>query len=380
MITDVEYMQIVSEAYDLSDYATKKKVLFCNEAKKVENIEFIVNRLYELIKQNCTAIDFGSIPKSKGIVTRIDNYAELVDCINQVHELVRNYKEKTDIVDEISTALDNIHQRERQFTKAFTLNIELPIMVYNMTVLAIVSSVSLLLSSCVEYIKNGHDSFSVSFDKVGYYKSKDHVLYQYLTMFNRNCASKSMDKLIDDCIKNNVIAESFEDDSEDLEPVDEISININMADADRAAKIVDKVNQIAGTNIKSKIKDVASKAWQSKFGRVVTIIIAAGALIILFFKLFKWVATWILGTRMKIADWFEIQAEFLQINAENLKHRDDDKGDDHKKQVYQNQMKWVERFKNIANKIAISDSKAKKEADSEANKKETPPDSDDGLF
>ena len=253
-------------------------------------------------------------------------------------------------------------------------------MVYNMTVLAIVSSVSLLLSSCVEYIKNGHDSFSVSFDKVGYYKSKDHVLYQYLTMFNRNCASKSMDKLIDDCIKNNVIAESFEDDSEDLEPVDEISININMADADRAAKIVDKVNQIAGTNIKSKIKDVASKAWQSKFGRVVTIIIAAGALIILFFKLFKWVATWILGTRMKIADWFEIQAEFLQINAENLKYRDDDKGDDHKKQVYQNQMKWVERFKNIANKIAISDSKAKKEADSEANKKETPPDSDDGLF
>ena len=374
MITDVEYMQIVSEAFDLSDYATKKKVLFCNEAKKVDNIEFIVTRLYELIKADCTGIDFGSIPKSKGVVTRIDNYADLVDCINQVHELVRNYKEKTDIVDEISTALDNIHQRERQFTKAFTLNIELPIMIYNMTVLGIVSSVSLLLSSCVEYIKNGHDSFSVSFDKVGYYKSKDHVLYQYLTMFNRNCASKSMDKLIDDCIKNNMIAESVEED-EELEPVDEISLGYTLKTAGKAVLSGNKEKQAQAARVVGK-----TIVRSIKQHPVVACIIAAGAVIILFFRYFKYIARWYLGTRMKIADWFEIQAEFLQINAENLKYRDDDKGDDHKKQVYQNQMKWVERFKNIANKIAISDAKAKKEADAEANKKETPPDSDDGLF
>ena len=29
MVTDVEYMQIVNEGYDLSDYTTKKEILFC---------------------------------------------------------------------------------------------------------------------------------------------------------------------------------------------------------------------------------------------------------------------------------------------------------------------------------------------------------------
>ena len=66
---------------------------------------------------------------------------------------------------------------------------------------------------------------------------------------------------------------------------------------------------------------------------------------------------------MDLSDWFEIQANFLQINAENLKYRDDPKGDDHKKKVYDAQMKWVDRFKKIANKLALTDSKARKETD-----------------
>ena len=32
MITDVQYMQLVNEYYDLFDYKTKKEILFCNEA------------------------------------------------------------------------------------------------------------------------------------------------------------------------------------------------------------------------------------------------------------------------------------------------------------------------------------------------------------
>ena len=74
MITNADYMQIVSEAYDLSDPYIKKKVIFCNEAKRQENIENIVGRLYTHIKNDVTGIDFGTIPRSKGIITKIDNY------------------------------------------------------------------------------------------------------------------------------------------------------------------------------------------------------------------------------------------------------------------------------------------------------------------
>ena len=86
---------------------------------------------------------------------------------------------------------------------------------------------------------------------------------------------------------------------------------------------------------------------------------------------------------MKCSDWFQTQADFLQINAENLKYRDDDKGEDHQKKVYQNQMKWVERFKKIANALAITDAKARKEAEKEEqdrDRKYYDDDEDDSLF
>lgn len=370
MITDTEYMQIVSETYDLSDYATKKNLLFCNEAKRIDNLEHIVGNLYMHIKSNVAGIDFGTIPKSKGVVTRIDNYANLLDCINSMHELVYNYKERTDIPDALSTALANLQQRERVFTKAFALNIEFPIMIYNMTVLAVVSSVSLLLSSTVEYVKNGHDSFAVSFDKTGYTKSRDHVLYQYITQFNRNCDNGTLDKLMNDCIKNNLTPMS---ESAELEPVDEglkdiASTAVNIASAAAGGKAA----QVAWAGIKAGMKFKPLK--------IVTIIIAIGAGIIGMIMLIRKLVFWWLSTSMKVSDWFEIQATYLQINAENLKYRDDRKdSDDHRKKVYGKQMWLVDKFKKLANFFALKDSKATKETEEEERRNRNQRYEDDGY-
>lgn len=367
MITDTEYMQIVSETYDLSDYATKKNLLFCNEAKRIDNLEHIVGNLYMHIKSNVAGIDFGTIPKSKGVVTRIDNYANVLDCINSVHELVYNYKERTDIPDALSTALANLQQRERVFTKAFALNIEFPIMIYNMTVLAVVSSVSLLLSSTVEYVKNGHDSFAVSFDKTGYTKSRDHVLYQYITQFNRNCDNGTLDKLMNDCIKNNLTPMS---ESTELGPVDEGLKEV-------IGTVGDIVGMAGGAATAVKVGQAAMKFKPLK---IVVMIIAAGFAIVSFVKLVCKAAFWVMSTSMKLSDWFEIQATYLQINAENLKYRDDrNDSDDHRKSVYQRQMKWVDRFKKLANFFALKDSKATKETEEEERRNRNRRYEDDGY-
>lgn len=371
MVTDVEYMQIISEEYDLSDYNTKKKLLFCNEAKRIDNLEHIVNNLYLNIKGNVAGIDFGTIPKSKGVVTRVENYANLLDCINSVHELIYNYHEKTDIPDALSTALANIRQRERTFTKAFALNIEFPIMIYNMTVLSVVSGVSLLLSASIEYVKNGHDSFAVSFDKVGYTKSRDHVLYQYINQFNRNCDNGTLDRLMAECIKNNLTPASAN--------VNESSDVVNEGLKDIASIGV-------GASISGALINAGKKFANTPFGKVVLILGGAIAGIITFLKVMKMAAFWWYRTRQNISDWFDQQATYLQINAENLKYRDDDRGEDHKKRTYQSQMRWVERFKKWANKFSIADSKARKEAkdeyDRERRRKYDDDDnsSDDSLF
>ena len=359
MITNADYMQIVSEAYDLSDPYIKKKVIFCNEAKRQENIENIVGRLYTHIKNDVTGIDFGTIPRSKGIITKIDNYNGLIDCINSIHDLVKSYNQPTKSVDELTTAINNIKNRERVFTKAFTLNIEFPIMLYNMTVTAIVSATSLLMSSSVEFIKNGHDSFTTSLDKVGYVKSKDHLMIEYVSQFNRNCANGTIDKLINSCIKNNITNtnESTIVDAQNVKNVNEDNIFFDNEGKPKIATTV--VAAVMGGGAKY----IAPALMSSPIGIFITAVIGAGITAVLFLFLFRKVAFFVLKTRMDISDWFEIQANYLQINAENLKYRDDPKGDDHKKKVYDAQMKWVDRFKKIANKLALTDSKARKETD-----------------
>lgn len=360
MITNADYMQIVSEAYDLSDPYIKKKIIFCNEAKRQENIENIVGRLYTHIKNDVTGIDFGTIPRSNGVITKIDNYNGLVDCINSIHDLVKSYNQPTKSVDELTTAINNIKNRERVFTKAFTLNIEFPIMLYNMTVTAIISATSLLMSSSVEFIKNGHDSFTTSLDKVGYVKSKDHLMIEYVSQFNRNCANGTIDKLVNSCIKNN-ITNTNESTIVDAQNVNSVNEGIFWKDNDDGTKTPTAATAITGVIMGAGAKYVIPAIVNSPLGIFITAVIGAGITAVLFLFLFRKVAFFVLKTRMDISDWFEIQANYLQINAENLKYRDDPKGDDHKKKVYDAQMKWVDRFKKIANKLALTDSKARKE-------------------
>lgn len=317
MITDVQYMQLVSEYYDLSDYKTKKDILFCNEAKKMANVEHIVGKLYEHIKANYTGIDFGTIPKSRGVITKVENFQQIVDCLNVIRDLIVEYNEDPKLVTTLYTVIDNVQKRERTFAKAFALNIELPIMLYNMAVMSVIAGASLLITSSIEYIKNGHDSFSMSFDKVSYNKSQNHVLYQYAEQFNNECRNGNIDKLCNECIKNNM------------------------------------------TQVRESGDIVLQEFNPLMIPLVVTAII--GSLKIFFFVLRKGIY-WFLHMRMNISDWFAIQAEFLRINAENLKYRDDDKGDDHRKAVYQRQLKWVESFKKLSNFFALKDSKAQKDA------------------
>lgn len=374
MITDVQYLQLVSEAYDLSDYSTKKNVLFCNEAKKVVNIENIVGRLYNHIKSNVTGIDFGTIPKSKGVFSHVENYGDIIDCLNSIHDMVREYNESSSIVDEISTAIDNIQKRERYFTKAFALNIEFPMMIYNMTVLSIVSATSLMITSSIEFIKNGHDSFNAAFDKVGYVKSRDHVLYKYITQFNHNCSDGTIDKLISECIKNNLVAVK-----EDTDIVNEGIIG-DVVKAGVNSGIAGAAGYVATKAIKSGMKTNFTPL------KIVAIIIACGILAIKFVQFLRVASYYFLHSMMKISDWFEAQANYLRINAENLKYRDDEKGDDHRKEVYQSQMRWVDRFKKISNFFALKDSKARKETEkddedySRKRRYEDDQNSDDGLF
>jgi hypothetical protein len=350
MISGIDYLNIVSEAYDLSDYKTKKKVLYCTETQKTANIEHLTNRLYKHIKNQTDKIDFGTIPKSKGDISKVEHYQDMLDCITTMHDMVMSYRENTRLVDQLSTAIDNVVSRQRMFEKAFALNIEFPIMTYNSTVLSIVSGVSLLIISCIEYVKNGTDTFTTAFDKAAYIKTKDHVLFQYIVGFNKSCSDGTIDKVLEECIKKNlVVKETAIEQYERLGSVDKM-INEDLALIAFGVGAAYSLGSILVSFVKGT-------------SLIYTLIYPARA-VCYYFKYMQ----------MKISDWFAIQSEYLQINAENLKYREDRTGsNEHKSKVYSRQIKWAERFRKVSNFFALKDSKSRRATEEEEKKENNKP-------
>ena len=345
IIGGVEYQDIISKIYDLTDYKTKCTLLFCNEAQKGAVLEHVMANIYRYIKQHITEIDFGTIPKSKGDITKVENYQSMIDCLDSINELVQTYKDPTNIVREIYTAIDNVKERERLFAKSFALDVDFPQMTYNITVMSIVSSISLLIASSIEFVKNGHGSFSAAFDKTGFNKSKDHLSFKYLAQFNKTCADKSLDKFIMSCIDGGKSKVAVRQEATDY--------------GSDASDILDLIMTPSGT-----VLTVGAASGFAPF-QIIGIIVAAGYGIVYLVRSIARLIGLYYKTRMKIADWFELQAYYLQINAENLKYREDPKGEKHKQLVYQRQMKWVARFKKISNFFLMDDFKTEQEVEKE---------------
>ena len=178
------------ERFDKEDLMTRKILLSVNEADQNVVMTSLANKLYEHIVDKVDDIDFGTIPLSKGDVTKIDNYDKLTECINIINDILQQYNQSTESIETIATALQNIIDRTDMFTKAYKFNIEMPIIIYNTIVLSIVSAVSYMISVCIDFIKSGSDQgIQISLDRVALSKTKDNVLFKDLEKFNKICSN-----------------------------------------------------------------------------------------------------------------------------------------------------------------------------------------------
>ena len=85
--------------FDTSDTMTRSILLAVNEADQGTVMTSLSNKLYKHIVDKVDDIDFGTIPESRGDITKIDNYENLVDCINIISEILQQYHQPTDTVE-----------------------------------------------------------------------------------------------------------------------------------------------------------------------------------------------------------------------------------------------------------------------------------------
>lgn len=303
--------KICYEHFNVNDKETLRVLTSVNEQDQSQILQSLTGKLYNIIVNKIDDIDFGNIPKSKGDITKIQNYDDLIDSCQVMKDIVIHYGQNHAPIQTIIDAIENIKSRKQLFEKAFMLDLEFPCVTYNVMTLACISSISYMIQICIEFIKSSDNAtFEIALDKVAYMKTKDNLLLNNLDKFNKSCIKGELDKTLNYLIDQ-------------------------------------KTNKFMG-------------AGTFALGVVAFTVLIASVLpfvreLIYFFYL----------TRQNISDYFAIQADLLQINTQNIQFSDMDANT--KEKVIRKQTKIVEIFRRLSDKFAIKMKKGEHDTIREVN-------------
>lgn len=301
-----EYLAVVEEFFDITDHKTRKDVLHINEAEQNRVLTALTGKLYDVIVDKIDDIDFGEIPNTKGDVRKLPNYDKLVDCIEILHQILEQYKQDPTPVNTISNALTNLEMRKHLFEEAFRYNLELPIILYNTICLSIISSVSFMIATCIEFIKTpNQETFSITLDKVALARTKQNLLFINLDKFNKSCKNGDIDKAIK-------------------------HINSSKTKGVREAALATTLT-IAGVSI-------------------ALIALLRGVIV----SLLRELVYFFYYNKSRLSEYFDLQANLLQMNAYNLEANNINISPEEKEKIVKRQMNIVATFRKLADKLAIS--------------------------
>lgn len=198
-----EYDRIIRENFDLSDNYTRRYIASLHEDAQQEQLLHALSlALYESIVAKVDEIDFGTIPLSRGDITKVEGFNGTVECLNIMRQLVLEYKQNPAVVDVVLTAIENVKERKSLFIKGYALDAEFPMLMYNLIVLCIERATSLMIATCIQFIK---DPASTTPKKalytVAYKKTMEDVMFKQLMCFNNLCKNKEFDKMLDTSMK-----------------------------------------------------------------------------------------------------------------------------------------------------------------------------------
>lgn len=300
---DPVYNKAITEYFNMTDRKTTKVLTRLNEAGQNTVLMNLTSKLYDKIVSKCDDIDYGEIPATKGDITKLSKYNDMKETISIMHDILKEYNQDTGPVDELSVALSNVEARKDLFERAYRYNSELPIAMYCNVVLGIITGISYMIATSIEFIKDpGTESFRIALDKMSYAKTKDHMIYSTLKSFNKTCANKDFDRAMEAVLKAST------------------------------------KNFTGGV--------VLGGIAIGILGVILVLIPVLRELIFLFYY-----------TRMRISDFFDIQADLLQANAYALESNTTLNKTEQKK-VMAKQLKTVEHFRKISNAFAIEIKKA----------------------
>ena len=308
-----QYNALVKEHFDITDRETRKILVTINEADQNQVMGNLAAKLYDAIVNKVTDIDFGQIPASRGDITKIPNYLDMVSCLTTIRDMMVESKQSTGSADIIFLAIENMKKYQKIWEKGYVLENEMVIVFYNTITLSIVSAISLLTSATIEFVKNPQsDVIDIELAKVANHKTKDNLLFKNLDKFNKACRKGDIEKVFNDVLR-----------------------------AQRQLK--------EGTIIKESISAILFTGAMV-LGLLSTVI-----------PILHQLTNALYCLRQNVAEYLAGEADVIRLNAEKVQYNRA-KTPEQKKKIIARQHKIADHFKKWANKLMIKANKADVEA------------------
>lgn len=308
-----QYNALVKEHFDITDRETRKVLVTIDEADQNQVMGNLAAKLYDAIVKKVTDIDFGQIPASKGDITKIPNYLDMVSCLTTIRDMMIESKQSTGSADIIFLAIENMKKYQKIWEKGYFLENEMTIVFYNTIALSIVSAISLLTSATIEFIKNPQsDVIDIELAKVANHKTKDNLLFKNLDKFNKACRKGDIEKVFNEVLK-----------------------------AQRQLK--------EGTIVKESISAILFTGAMV-LGLLTTVI-----------PILHQLTNALYCLRQNVAEYLAGEADVIRLNAEKVQYNRA-KTPEQKKKIIARQHKIADHFKKWANKLMIKANKADAEA------------------
>lgn len=314
------YNQIIKEHFDINDTQTRKVLVSIDEADQNQVLGNLATKLYNSIVKRVTDIDYGQIPLSKGDITKIPNYMDIVECLTTIRDLMQNQRQSTKSADTIFLSIENLKKYKNLWEKAYNLECEIAVVFYNTIALSIVSATSLLIAAAVEFVKNpDSQTIDIELSKVSVNKTKDSLLFKNLEKFNKSCSKGDIEKTFEKILK--------------------------------AQREVRESTVVVKENIAT--------------------ILFTGAMVISLLTcvipILHQLTITLYNMRQNVADYLSGEADIIRLNAEKVQYNRT-KTPEQKKKIIAKQNKIADHFKKWANIIMVKSTKAEKESEKEIKK------------
>ena len=342
------YESCLREHMNFRDPETLRFIAEANSTDQNQLLVALTSKLYEKIQEKYDKIDFSTIARSRGDITKIDKFSSLQECIEIINKLVIEYKEDTYPVDVVSSAIYNIQSRTNVFKKAFVIGSPVLTMTYNTICTAIVESVSFLIATCIEYVKvPGNESFRMALNSVAYSRTRENILFESLASFNEGCKSGEFDEACKLCLERTKIAREAAE-TVDVKHDNPFLTPEQIESDDQEIVVHDTDEKVHTEGLISNVSYVVSRAMMFIMKALIPLI--------------RNIVYWRYSKKQAKADYYEAQAELIQMNAYQLMYNDTI-DIDRRKRIYEKQMKIVEKYRARANKYSIDNTMATKSAE-----------------